>query len=139
MQPRVSVLTLGVKDLEKSVAFYRDGLGWPTEGIVGQEIENGAVAFFDLQNGLKLAVWPQESLAKDAGLTDTTPNNSTAFSLGHNVNSKEEVDEAFEKAVQAGAISVVKPQDKAWGGYAGYFRDLDGHLWEVVWNPALEV
>jgi uncharacterized protein len=139
MQPRLTVLTLGVNDLEKSVAFYRDGLGWRTEGIIGQDIENGAVAFFDLQNGVKLALWPQESLAKDAGLDDTTPNNPTAFSLGHNVSSKEEVDTAFDKAVQAGASTVLKPEDKAWGGYAGYFRDLDGHLWEVVWNPALKV
>ena len=116
MQPRISVLTLGVKDLEKAVAFYREGLGWPTDGIVGQDIENGAVAFFDLQNGLKLAVWPQQSLAKDSGLDNTAPNNPTSFSLGHNVNSKEEVDEAFDKALQAGATAVLQPEEKSWGG-----------------------
>jgi uncharacterized glyoxalase superfamily protein PhnB len=139
MQPRISVLTLGVKDLKKAVSFYRDGLGWPTEGIVGQDIENGAVAFFDLQNGVKLAVWPQESLAKDTGLASAAPNNPTAFSLGHNVNSKEDVDTAFNKAIEAGATSVLKPEDKDWGGYGGYFRDPDGHLWEVIWNPELRV
>jgi len=139
MKPRISVLTLGVKDLEKAVAFYRDGLGWSTEGIVGQDIENGAVAFFDLQDGLKLALWPQESLAKDTNLDNSSLNNPTAFSLGHNVNSKTEVDEAFDKALQAGATAVTAPEDKAWGGYGGYFRDPDGHLWEVIWNPALQV
>jgi uncharacterized protein len=139
MKPRLSVLTLGVSNLERAVAFYRDGLGWPTEGIIGQEIENGAVAFFDLQNGLKLALWPQESLAKDATLGNHGPNNHTAFSLGYNVNSKEEVDRAFRQAVGAGARPVREPDDKEWGGYAGYFQDLDGHLWEVVHNPALHV
>lgn len=139
MKPRLSVLTLGVKNLENSVAFYRDGLGWPTEGIVGQDIENGAVAFFDLQDGIKLALWPQESLAKDTNLSSDAPNNPTAFGLGHNVNSKEEVDAAFDKAMQAGATSVITPKDKPWGGYGGYFRDLDGHLWEIIWNPELKV
>lgn len=139
MEPRLSVFTLAVADLERSVAFYRDGLGWPTQGIVGQDIENGTVAFFDLQNGVKLALWPQESLAKDTGLPNAEPNNPTAFSIGHNVNSKAEVDAAFDKAMLAGATSVLKPEDKAWGGYGGYFRDPDGHLWEVIWNPALRV
>ncbi len=139
MKPRLSVLTLGVRDLERAVAFYRDGLGWPTEGIIGQEFENGAVAFFDLQHGIKLALWPQESLAKDATLDHRGPNNPTAFSLGHNVSSKAEVDHAFRRAIAAGARSVREPEDKAWGGYAGYFQDLDGHLWEVVYNPALRV
>lgn len=144
MKPRLSVLTFGVSNLQRAVAVYRDGLGWPTEGIIGQEIENGAVAFFDLENGLKLALWPQESLARDAKLRNHGPNNHTAFSLGHNVNSKTEADRAFRQAVEAGAAeagarSVREPEDKEWGGYAGYFQDLDGHLWEVVWNPALRV
>ena len=139
MKPSISVFTLGVSNLEKAVAFYKDGLGWPTEGIVGQELENGAVAFFDLQNGVKLALWPQDFLSKDAGLDRGGANNPTAFSLGHNVNSREEVDAAFEKAVKAGASVVRAPEEKIWGGYAGYFRDLDGHLWDVVWNPALTV
>ena len=91
MQPRITVITLGVDDLERAVAFYRDGLGLKTEGIVGTEFEHGAVAFFDLQAGLKLALWPRASLAHDAGLPVGTPG-VTELSLGHNVASKNEVD-----------------------------------------------
>lgn len=136
MKPRISVITLGVADLEKAVRFYRDGLGLPTEGIVGKEFEYGAVAFFDLSAGLKLALWPRQSLAHDSGLQLKSPS-STEFSIGHNVMSKSEVDEIMAQAESAGA-SIVKPaNDTFWGGYAGYFQDLDGHLWEVVWNPQL--
>src|SRR5690554_6927718 len=136
MKPRISVLTLGVADLEKAVWFYRDGLGFPTEGIVGKEFEYGAVAFFDLSAGLKLALWPRQSLAHDSGLQLNSPS-STEFSIGHNVMSRIEVDEVMAQAKSAGA-SIVKPaNDTFWGGYAGYFQDLDGHLWEVVWNPQL--
>jgi catechol 2,3-dioxygenase-like lactoylglutathione lyase family enzyme len=137
MKPRISVLTLGVDDLERAVAFYRDGLGLPTEGIVGQEFEYGAVAFFDLQAGLKLAVWPRKSLAHDAGipLRATSPGE---FAIGHNVASKEEVDQVMEEAGKAGAVIKVPAHDTFWGGYSGYFQDPDGHLWEVVWNPAWE-
>lgn len=138
MKPRISVLTLGVADLEKSVAFYREGLGLPTEGIIGKEFEYGAVAFFDLENGLKLALWPKTSLAKDTGLP-LQETSATEFTLGHNVSSKEEVDEVMAQAAKAGA-SVVKPAEQTfWGGYSGYFQDPDGHLWEVVWNPAYEL
>lgn len=135
MKPRVSVLTLGVADLERSLAFYRDGLGLPTDGIVGREFEHGAVAFFDLAGGLKLAIWKQDDLAHDAGLPKT-PISSTSFSIGHNVASREEVDRVVEQARRAGAEIVKAPQDTFYGGYAAYFRDPDGHLWEVVWNPA---
>ena len=139
MKPRISLVTLGVKDLERAVAFYRDGLGWPTEGIVGQDIEYAAVAFFDLQSGLKLALWPQASLAHDAHLAADGAHNPTAFALAYNVNSEAEVDSAFAQAVRAGAKSVVHPVKKDWGGYAGYFQDPDGHLWEVAWNPAWHI
>ncbi len=135
MRPNLTLLTLAVRDLERAVAFYRDGLGWPTKGIVGQEIENGAVAFFKLQNGLVLGLWPQASLAADTGLPDGLPMSPTAFSLGHNVGSKEEVDEAMAAAQRACGKIVQPAQDRAWGGYAGYFQDPDGHLWEVAWNP----
>ncbi|MFC3078350.1 VOC family protein [Phenylobacterium terrae] len=136
MKPRITVLTLGVADLERSLAFYRDGLGLPTEGIVGREFEHGAVAFFDLSGGLKLAIWAQADLAHDTGLP-LTPPSPTAFSIGHNVARKEEVDEVMAQASAAGA-SILKPaQETFWGGYAGYFRDPDGHLWEVAWNPDL--
>lgn len=136
MKPRITVITLGVEDLERSLQFYRDGLGLQTEGIVGKEFEYGAVAFFDLQAGLKLAVWPRKSISHDTGLTPGTPN-STEFTLGHNVSSVEEVDQVMQQAKDAGA-TIVKPAEKTfWGGYSGYFQDPDGHLWEVVWNPQL--
>lgn len=136
MKPRISVITLGVDDLERAVRFYRDGLGLSTDGIVGEEFEYGAVAFFDLSAGLKLALWPRKSLAYDSGLPLNHPS-ATEFSIGHNVMSKPEVDEVMAQAESAGA-SIVKPANNTfWGGYAGYFQDVDGHLWEVVWNPQL--
>lgn len=136
MKPRISVLTLGVTDLERAVAFYRDGLGLPTAGIIGTEFEHGAVAFFDLQGGLKLALWAQGDIAHDTGLAQGAPC-PTAFTLGHNVSSQQEVDEVMEQASRAGARIVKPAQSTFWGGYAGYFQDPDGHVWEVVWNPAL--
>jgi len=136
LKPRISVITLGVDDLESAVRFYRDGLGLPTEGIVGKEFEYGAVAFFNLSSGLKLAVWPRKSLSHDTGLL-LQASSSTEFSIGHNVMSKAEVDEVMAQALSAGANIVKEAQDTFWGGYAGYFQDLDEHLWEIVWNPQL--
>ena len=136
MKPRITVITLGVDDLERSVRFYRDGLGLPTQGIIGQEFEFGAVAVFDLQDNVKLAVWPRKSLSRDSGLPVSAPS-PTEFTLGHNVQTKQDVDSVMAEARKAGA-SIVKPaQITFWGGYAGYFQDPDGHLWEVVWNPQL--
>ena len=136
MKPRISVLTLGVADLERSVVFYRDGLGLPTEGIVGREFEHGAVAFFDLSGGLKLAIWAQDDISHDTGLPKH-PVSSTAVTIGHNVSDRKEVDDAIDAALAAGAEIVKMPQSTFYGGYAGYFRDPDGHLWEIVWNPAM--
>ena len=136
MKPRVSVITLGVDDLERAVRFYRDGLGLQTPGIVGQEFAHGAVAFFDLQPGLKLALWLRRSLSHDSGLAVSSPS-PTEFTLGHNVSSREEVDAVMRQAGAAGAAMVKRAQDTFWGGYGGYFQDPDGHLWEVVWNPQL--
>jgi uncharacterized glyoxalase superfamily protein PhnB len=134
MQPRVTVITLGVDDLETALRFYRDGLGFPTEGIVGAEFEHGAVVFVQLQPGLRLALWPRKSIAHDAGL-EVGPASATEVTLGHNVGSREEVDAIMTQARAAGARIVKAAQDTFWGGYAGYFQDPDGHLWEVVWNP----
>ena len=134
MKPRITVITLAVDDLEKAVSFYRDGLGFPTEGIIGKEFEYGAVAFFDLQAGLKLAIWPRKNLAHDSGLPLGNAS-ATELSIGHNVSSKSEVDEVMEQARKAGAVIVKPAQETFWGGYAGYFQDPDQHLWEVVWNP----
>jgi catechol 2,3-dioxygenase-like lactoylglutathione lyase family enzyme len=134
VKPRITVLTLGVDDLDVSLRFYRDGLGLATEGIIGQEFEYGAVAFFDLQPGLRLALWPRASLAHDAGLP-VQPPSATDLSIGHNVASREEVDAVMAQAANAGARVVKAAQETFYGGYAGYFQDPDGHLWEVAWNP----
>lgn len=136
MKPRITVLTLGVDNLQRSLAFYRDGLGLATQGIVGQEFEHGAVIFFDLQGGLRLALWTRRDIAHDAGLAGT-PHSPTEFTIGHNVRTKAEVDAAIAQAERAGATIVKRPAPTFWGGYAGYFQDPDGHLWEVVWNPQL--
>lgn len=134
MKSRITLITLGVDNLERAVRFYRDGLGLQTEGIVGAEFEYGAVAFFDLQAGLKLALWPRKSIARDAEIPLGNPS-PTEFTIGHNVSSKAEVDQVMEQAQKAGAVVVKPAHDTFWGGYAGYFQDPDGHLWEVAWNP----
>lgn len=134
MQPRITVITLGVDDLAQALAFYRDGLGFPTEGIVGQEFEHGAVAFFDLQNGLKLALWARNDLAHEAKVPLGAPS-ASEFTLGHNVTSKQAVDEVMAQAKNAGAVITDPAHATFWGGYSGSFQDLDGHVWEVVWNP----
>ena len=138
MKPRIKVLTLGVSDLEKSLAFYRDGLGLPTEGIIGTEFEYGAVVFINMNDDLILALWPKTSLAKDAKIS-VSPPSTTEFSLGHVVKSKQEVDVVMKQAEQAGARITDPAHDRFWGGYAGYFQDPDGHLWEIAWNPQWEV
>jgi catechol 2,3-dioxygenase-like lactoylglutathione lyase family enzyme len=135
MKPRVSLITLGVDDLERAVRFYRDGLGLETDGIVGTEYPNGAVAFFQLEGGLKLALWPRKSIVNDSGLPPTS-HSSTDFSLAHNVGSQDEVDAVLEQARNAGATIVKAAGATWWGGYAGYFLDPDAHLWEVAYNPA---
>lgn len=136
MKPRITVITLCVDDLERAVNFYRDGLSLSTQGIIGTEFEFGAVAFFDLQPGLKLAIWPRKSLAHDARIPIGIPS-PTEFSIGHNVSSTAEVDAVMEQAKNAGAV-IVKPAQKTfWGDYGGYFQDPDHHVWEIVWNPHL--
>ncbi len=137
MQPRITVITLGVDDLDRAVRFYRDGLGLQTKGVVGTEFEFGAVAFFDLQAGLKLALWPRPSIAHDTGIP-AAPASPTDFTVGHNVASREEVDDVMRQAAAAGAIIVQPAHETFWGGYAGYFQDPDGHVWEVVYNPQWE-
>jgi catechol 2,3-dioxygenase-like lactoylglutathione lyase family enzyme len=129
MEPRITVITLGVDDLERAVRFYRDGLGLPTDGIVGEEFEHGSVAFFELEGGVRLALFSRENLAHDAGLARTSPS-PTEFSLGHNVSSREEVDAVMEEAERAGAVVVREAGETFWGGYAGYFQDLDDYPWE---------
>ena len=138
MKPRITFITIGVDDLEKAVAFYRDGLGLPTQGIIGKEFEHGAVAFFELQSGLMLAIWPRESISHDSGLP-VSPPSPTEFTVGHNVASREDVDGVMAQAQDAGATIVKPAHPTFWGGYAGYFQDPDGHLWEVVWTPQFPI
>ena len=136
MDPRITLITLGVDDLDRAVHFYRDGLGLATQGVVGQEFEHGAVAFFDLAHGLRLALWPRASLAHDSGLA-VSPRSTTDFCLAHNVAARAEVDAVMGEAQRAGGTVVKAAGDTFWGGYAGYFQDPDGHLWEVAFNPQL--
>jgi catechol 2,3-dioxygenase-like lactoylglutathione lyase family enzyme len=138
MKPHITLITLGVDNLERSLRFYRDGLGLESDGIVGKEFEHGAVAFFDLQAGLKLALWPRASMAHDAGIAAGGPS-PTEFTIGHNVASKAEVDAVMAQAKTAGAHILKPAHDTFWGGYAGYFQDPDQHLWEVAWNPQWEL
>ena len=138
MKPRITVITLGVDDLERSLKFYRDGLGLPTQGIVGKEFEHGAVVFFDLQSGLKLAIWARRDIAHEAKIPQAV-SSPTEFTIGHNVGSKKEVDMVMEHARKSGAIITDPAHDTFWGGYSGHFQDPDGHLWEVVWNPQMEI
>ncbi|WP_247002925.1 VOC family protein [Halosolutus gelatinilyticus] len=138
MEPRITVITLGVGDLERSLEFYRDGLGWPTDGIVGTEFEGGAVAFFPLDGGLQLALYPKQQIADDANV-DETAASPAEFTLGHNVASKDAVDAVLRTAEEAGAEITDAARDRDWGGYSGHFLDPDDHLWEVVWNPEFAV
>ena len=134
MKARITVLTVGVDDLERSLRFYRDGLGLQTQGIIGQEFDHGAVVFFDLEGGLKLALWARDNIAHDSTVTRSQPS-ATEFTIGHNLRTKEEVDVVMAQAERAGARIVKRAAATFWGGYAGYFQDPDGHLWEVLWNP----
>lgn len=135
MKPRVSVLTLAVRDLDRALTFYRDGLGLKTEGIVGTEFERGAVAFFPLNDHLILALWPHTSLAHEARVA-VTAHVTGAVAIGHNVASSDEVDRVMAEAKAAGAVVTDPARSRFWGGYGGHFTDPDGHLWEVAWNPA---
>jgi catechol 2,3-dioxygenase-like lactoylglutathione lyase family enzyme len=142
MKPRINVITLAVADLDKSLAFYRDGLGLPTKGIVGSEFKgsekepSGTVAFFELQGGLILALYPRSELVKDSNVPHTA-SSGVEFSLGYIAESRNAVDELLQKAEAAGGRLTDKPHDRPWGIYSGYFQDPDGHLWEIIWNPQL--
>lgn len=138
MEPRLTIVTLGVDDLERSVAFYREGLGLPSLGIVGQEFEFGAVAFFELRGGVRLALFPRPSIARDANVA-VGPPSATEMTLAHNVRTTEAVDALMAQAERAGARIVKPPAATFWGGYAGYFADPDGHLWEIAFNPDLPI
>jgi catechol 2,3-dioxygenase-like lactoylglutathione lyase family enzyme len=143
MEPRIHVVTLGVADLERSLDFYRR-LGLESPGVIGTEFQGdettpgGAAAMFELQGGLILSLYGRDDLAKDANATFDAPG-SGEFSIGHPVGSKEEVDALLAHAQAAGATLTDAPHERPWGIYSGYFRDPDGHLWEVIWNPRLQM
>src|SRR5215212_2679219 len=137
MRPRIKVITLAVRDLQESLAFYRDGMGLPTQGIIGTEFEDGAVVF-DMNDDLILALYPKSALAKDAKVS-VGPPSPAEFAIGHIVKSKQEVDALMKQAEKAGARITDPQHDRFWGGYSGYFQDLDGHLWEIARNPEWEV
>ncbi|MDP9413426.1 MAG: VOC family protein [Pseudomonadota bacterium] len=134
MRPRIKVITLAVSDLERALAFYQDGFGLPTEGIIGEQYEDGAVVFFHMEGDLILALYPAPALAKDANTT-VTDERLGAVSIGHIAPTREDVDAIMNRAERAGAIVTDPPHDRFWGGYSGYFHDPDGHLWEVAWHP----
>jgi catechol 2,3-dioxygenase-like lactoylglutathione lyase family enzyme len=129
MKPKIGLITLGVADLKRSLAFYRDGLGFPTHNYD----EAQGVVFFKL-HGTWLSLFPREELAKDAAVPESG-NGFRGITLAHNEPTKKGVDKVFAEAIAAGATPVKTPQDVFWGGYSGYFADPDGHLWEVAYNP----
>jgi uncharacterized protein len=142
MQPHIDIITLAVADLERALAFYRDGLGLESSGVIGTEFAGdeaapaGAIALFKLRDGLLLSLYPRSELAKDANVRFGPPKTGE-FSIGHAVASEEEVDALLTQAQTAGATLTDRAHERPWGIYSGYFRDPDGHLWEVLWNPRL--
>jgi catechol 2,3-dioxygenase-like lactoylglutathione lyase family enzyme len=143
MNPRLNVITIGVDDLQRALSFYRDGLGLPTQGVIGTEFTgddtqpSGAAVMFELGGGLILALYPRTELAKDAN-QGVEERSATEFSLGYMVANKDEVDSLLKRAETAGATIMDATHDRPWGIYSGYFKDPDGHLWEVIWNPSFQ-
>lgn len=144
MEPRIHVFTLAVDDLDRALAFCRDGLGFESTGLVATELRDeksgaeGAIAMFHLAGGLILSLYPRTELAKDAGLGYAAPK-SGEFSIGHAVKSREDVDALVARARAAGGTVAEEPRDRPWGIYSGYFQDPDGHLWEILHNPGLDL
>ncbi len=144
MKPRLNFVNLAVRDLERSLAFYRDGLGLPTKGVIGSEFAgseteaSGEIVFFELRGGLMLGLYRRSDLAKDATIADG-PRSSTEFSLGYATKTREDVDNVLKRAKEAGATLTQKPYDRPWGVYSGYLKDPDGHLWEITHDPRIDV
>ena len=131
MQPRLTLVTLGVADLPKARAFY-EAWGWKASSA-----SQPSVVFFQA-NGLALALFGRADLAEDAHVEDK-PTGFAAITLAYNARSKEEADAVYAGALAAGARAAKPLQDVFWGGYSGYFADPDGHLWEVAWNPSFSL
>ncbi len=140
MESRIDVITLAVADLDRAHAFYRDGLGLESRGVLGtehtgdDETPAGAIALFELRGGQLLSLYPRSELAKDAKV-DFAEAKTGEFSIGQLVSSREEVDAVLAQAAAAGATLTDRAHDRPWGIYSGYFRDPDGHLWEIIWHP----
>jgi len=140
MEARIDVITLAVADLERALRFYRDGLGLESRGVIGTEYTGdelqpaGAVATFELRGGMILALYPRTELAKDANIS-LGPPKSGEFSIGLILASGAEVDVLLAQAQAAGATLTDQAHERPWGIYSGYFRDPDGHLWEIIWDP----
>lgn len=132
-EQRLSLVTLGVSDLEASTRFYRDALGW-TPSSIGA----GQVSFFPL-NGIVLGLFPRHELAADAGVEALESGGLSRVALAHNVRKREDVDRVLERLERAGARVVKPAEDAPWGGRSGYFADPDGFLWEVAWNPGFPI
>ena len=131
MKPNMTIVTLGTNNFADAVKFYKEGLLLPLHS------NNGKIAFFDLV-GTWLALYPKDLLAKDIGV-EANDINTTSFTIAHNVKTKKEVNDILGVAKKAGAKIVKPAQDTFWGGYSGYFADLDGYYWEVAWNPHLKL
>jgi len=144
MKPKIGLITLGVSDLKRSLTFYRDGLGFPTH----EYKEDAGIVFFKLE-GTWLALYPLDDLIKDLGEdlarpgaeigSSVTLSGGSPVTLAHNEKTKEEVDAVVQLAVNAGARLIKQPQEVFWGGYSGYFADPDGYLWEVAFNPFMDL
>jgi hypothetical protein len=143
VKAQIQVITLAVRDLDRALNFYREGLGLDSPGVVATELHDdqsgadGAIAAFTLDGGLILSLYPRSDLAKDAGVPYSSPKTGE-FSLGHIVADRADVDAVLNQAQSAGGTVLGQPRDRPWGIYSGYFRDPDGHLWEIIWNPALD-
>lgn len=133
MKPKISLITLGVHDLQRAIRFYREGLGLPEH-----ETDSDEVAFFKME-GAWLSLFPRDALVKDIGITDDAPNGFSGITLAHNVASPAAVDQILEQAVAAGAELIKPAEEVFWGGYSGYFRDPEGHYWEVAYNPFMDL
>jgi catechol 2,3-dioxygenase-like lactoylglutathione lyase family enzyme len=133
MKPKISMITLGVEDLEVATAFYRDGLELPQFNF-----ESAGVSFFELA-GTWLALYPKKELAEDIGINTTEMTGSPSFTLAHNVSSPEAVDAVLEQAVTAGGRLIKSGQPVFWGGYSGYFQDPEGYYWEIAFNPFIDL
>jgi|SRR5579871_2312942 len=143
MEPHINVVTLAVEDLERALAFYRDGLGLRSDGIIGTEFKGddehpaGDAVMFPLDSGLVLALYPRTELAKDGGVA-AQPASTGGFSIGHFVATRDEVDAVLKAASAAGGRVTDPGHDRPWGIYSGYFQDPDGHLWEIIYSPGTE-